>query len=177
MRTEKGFSLVELLVVVAMILVIASIAVPSLLRAKMSAHESSAAYSSRSINSADATYFTFYEQGYSGTLMQLGPTSSSCTTVSSACADLLDSSLSAIALPFAGSSKSAYVFTYLAPHAAPTPSAPNYSYSITATPISPNSSGRSTFCMDQGHVLIKDVTGVSTAGTANGCVGFSGSSM
>ncbi len=66
MRKIRGFSLIELLIVVAIILVIAAIAIPNLLRARMAANDSSAAASVRSINTAEIAYCTLHSKhGYS----------------------------------------------------------------------------------------------------------------
>src|SRR6516165_10582244 len=56
MKREQGFSLLELLIVVAIILIIATIAIPSLLRSRQSAQESSAVSQLRTINTAEVTY-------------------------------------------------------------------------------------------------------------------------
>src|SRR5438477_10460094 len=80
MRKQKGFSLIELLIVVAIILIIAAIAIPNLLRARIAANEASAVSSLRTINTAMVTYSTTYpDVGYAATLAALGPADAPCT--------------------------------------------------------------------------------------------------
>jgi prepilin-type N-terminal cleavage/methylation domain-containing protein len=92
---QKGFSLIELLIVVAIILVIAGIAIPNLLRSRIAANEASAVRSIRSIDTAEVAYAATYPSiGYANNLATLGPgTNSGNTSSSSTNAILLDSVL------------------------------------------------------------------------------------
>ena len=169
MNRERGFSLVELLVVVAIILVISALAVPRFLRSKMAATEAAAASTLKSLGTANVVYFSLYTRGYAGSLAQLGPPSGACATVGPACAYLLDSALSGISPASATPNKGGYRFIYYAPDPNPTPTSPNTSWSAVAVPISPGSTGTSTFCFDHHNVIWKDSSVATTTATATGC--------
>jgi type IV pilus assembly protein PilA len=74
----KGFSLIELLIVVAIILIIAAIAIPNLLRARIAANEASAASGMRTIATAQITYRSTFQSGYADSLSKLGPPAGGC---------------------------------------------------------------------------------------------------
>ena len=147
---QKGFSLIELLIVVAIILIIAAIAIPNLLRAKIAANQASAVGSLRTLNTACIAYSTSYGQ-YPAALTNLGPIASGGTATSTS-ADLIDSVLAA-------GSKSGYTFIYTA-------GASNQSYTITATPITAATTGQSMYFTDQSGVIRVDTSGAGASATS-----------
>ncbi len=146
---KRGFSLVELLIVVAIILTIAAIAIPNLIHARMAANESSAVASLRVLNNAVVTYVMTYESGYPDNLNPLGPPPSG-QRPSSAGADLVDEVLSSqnSSSPTAFH-KSGYVFTYTAVGTYPNVS----TYSISADPVARGSSGQRSFFTNEPLVI------------------------
>src|SRR4029077_8270654 len=145
---QKGFSLIELLIVVAIILIIAAIAIPNLLRAKMAANEASAVSSLRTLNTTIVEYSTTYGTD-PPTLASLGPATGS---PSSTTADLIDGLL-------ATGVKSGYIISYAA-GSAPTGTTVISSYSMTALPQS-TSTGQRKFFTDQSGVIRQTTDGTA----------------
>jgi len=141
-KHQKGFSLIELLIVVAIILIIAAIAIPNLLRSRMAANEASAVGSLRTINTAEVTYATTYPTIGFAALTALGGTAP-CTSATSTAACLLDDVLSG-----AAATKSGYLFTVT-----PGSQTPVVTYSSVATPVAIGQSGQRGFFSDQSGVI------------------------
>ena len=155
---QKGFSLIELLIVVAIILIIAAIAIPNLLRSKMAANESSAVGSMRTINTAEVSYETAYpNQGFSVSLAALGG-ASPCTVATTAAACLIDNTL-ALANS-AATAKSGYWFTYAFAGGPPS------TYTMTGQPSSAGSTGQRGFFTDQTGVIRYAISGAATVASS-----------
>jgi len=156
-RDSRGFSLIELLIVVAIILIIAAIAIPNLLRSRIAANQASAVGSLRTLNTADVTYASTYNTGYAAFLSYLGPGTVAIPNATAGA--LIDSVLSGTGGNT--SSKSGYTFTY-APGAADTSGRIN-TYSFNADPISVGNTGTNYYFSDQSGVIRQNSTAQATS--------------
>ncbi len=149
MRKDRGFSLIELLIVVAIILIIAAIAIPNLISAKIAADDGSAVGSLRTIITAQIAYASaFPAVGYAPTVAALGPAAATgCTTPSSANACLIDWVVSHATT--AASAKSGYYFAM----GVVTTNGANVGYTVGAAPAAFNRTGVRGFCSNEDGVL------------------------
>lgn len=150
---SSGFSLIELLVVVAIILIIAGIAIPNFLRSKMAANEAAAVENSRTITTANVVYSATYGVGYAAGFANLGPPPGlGAVTVNAA--GLIDDIL-------ATGSKAGYVYTYV-----PGPFSAGgtiETYTLNADPQTPNITGTRHFFVDATGIIRFNTLGVATA--------------
>jgi type IV pilus assembly protein PilA len=164
MGQKKGFSLIELLIVVAIILIIAAIAIPNLLRARIAANEASAANSIRKISTAEFAYATAYPStGYADTLSNLGGPATGCTP-SSVTACILDNVLST-------GSKSGYQFLALGFSGG---GSVNSAFVAGSAPLDFNVTGVQDFCSVTDGVLRSQqgITGGTPAATLSDCLAY-----
>jgi type IV pilus assembly protein PilA len=157
-RTDQGFTLVELLIVVAILLTLAAIAIPNLLRARMAANEASAVGSLRAINTAAVMYNSIYANGYPPSLDALGTTSTGAATCQNA--ELIDSALTS-------GTKSGYTFAWVKGTVKLTKADSTCKggygfadgYAVTATPIDVGTTGQRAFCTDATGVVRFTING------------------
>ena len=149
MRKNGGFTLIELLIVITIILIIAAVAIPSLIQAKISADEASAVNTIRTLNTAQVSYQSIFPQvGYAPTIAALGPgASTGCTTPSSANACLLDWVVAQATT--AGNAKAGYYFA----QSVTTSGGVNTGYTIGGAPSGFNKSGVRGFCSNEDAVI------------------------
>jgi type IV pilus assembly protein PilA len=154
MNKQRGFSLIELLIVVAIILIISAIAIPSYLRSRMQANEASAVGSVRMINTAAVTYSsTYVNVGFPANLGDMGGVNPCTASSTTAC--LLEDTL-------AQGAKSGYSFVWIGDGATP-----SVAYTLNATPLNVGSSGQRMFCTDQVGVIRYDPSGAGCAATSS----------
>jgi type IV pilus assembly protein PilA len=155
MKKQKGFSLIELLIVVAIILIIAAIAIPNLLKSKMAANESSAVGSLRTYNTAMVTYAAQCPaNGYPAGLANIGPGAGDCTA-----ANIVDNVLG-VAAP----TKSGYNFTYKTPGTSG--GAAGSTYDMNADPVNRGTTGQRSFFTDQTGVIRYNQAAAATQASA-----------
>lgn len=161
MPRHNGFTLLELMIVIALILIVAAMAIPSMVDSRINANEASAVTSIRTINTAEVTYEATYG-GFADTLGNLGGSEPCTKSAVTAC--LLDQSL-------AGGMKSGYYFTANGGNGS---GGLNTSYVAAAAPEVFNRTGRRMFCSTEKNVIRADLNanGSITPPEAEQCARF-----
>jgi type IV pilus assembly protein PilA len=151
-----GFSLIELMIVVAVIVIIAALAIPQLLGAKMAANESAAVSALRTLSTEETNYVSAYSNGFSPTLAALGPPAPG-TQASATAADMVDSVL-------ASGIRGGYQFIYTPLTASGSTVATGYT--VNANPLSPGITGNWYFYLDQSNVIRQNYGSTADANSA-----------
>lgn len=158
-RRERGFSLIELLIVVAIILVIAAIAIPSFIRSRIAANEASAVNSLKAIVTSQYSYASSYPTvGFADTLKKLSTPAAGDPPTESA-AGYLDAVLACASQPCL---KSGYNFSIIEATGSPTV----VHYRVIAVPVQVGITGRRGFCSDPQGTITFDASGGSSCGTS-----------
>jgi len=161
-HSHRGFSLIELLIVVAIILIIAAIAIPNMLRSKMTANQAAAVANLRTISTASVSYWVTYTNGYPASLAILGGSSPPATCN---LAILIDETIS-----LAPSQKNGYQYAYTGDQGnvsnPPAGCTPGFNgYLATATPLSIGLTGDISYCTNEPGVIHYDTTGALVGGS------------
>jgi type IV pilus assembly protein PilA len=172
-KKQKGFSLIELLIVVAIILIIAAIAIPNLLRSRMAANEASAVGSIRTMNTAAISFYSTYGDGFPPDITSIG-TAAGGGAATCKNAQFIDEVLTA-------GTKSGYTFKLL-PGTTVVTTTPvgcttgfSDGYGVIATPVTVGTTGQRSFCSDGSGVIRYDATGAAfTLGASALCSAGSG---
>jgi prepilin-type N-terminal cleavage/methylation domain-containing protein len=157
MGREDGFSLIELLLVVAIILIVAAITIPNLLRSRIAANEASAVGSVRVMNTATSSYSSTYGNGFPPSLAAMGSNTPPSAKASCDEAQLVDNVLTL-------GTKDGYKFAYVMGNVNVTKpagctNAGGNSYLVTAVPQSVGQTGQRSFCSDHSGVIRFDPAG------------------